>query len=613
MKGFTILALVYCVTLVAGDLYMQNPRGSNDRLNEDNENRNNGNRLFDSQNNAKGGYCVGPAMNFYSGSLLSIEWTSQHGCGNPNTYCNLVIQYMCSNSDAAPTLRVRDGTTTNTIPDTAASPAQTDANGNLLFGMHETFDYYQDCKTRSRNLGLYIADREEEGGLNEGRRSSIFTRQNNNGNRHAYECPEERDYYPYWAPTPWKDVAILTDKTEFCNFYTSESQNVKDKNVCRTPEGETAQQNNEAECKSEGNNWEVVPAFGIAPPVCVQAPWNRQNHLGNGIDIQGYTSSFNWTLPDEKQEPCITASNCNCVLRMRYNISTGDYGASGNRPDKDFVDSAANAAASPVSQDPTVTVEGVGLQLAIDTSQFGRTFQDRSHIFHIRPRPAGTSPLARIWNLNVRGKRGNIVQAYPATEYDFIPENLIARVGDLVHFQWTGCDTNPAGNAGEGTPKTDRHNIVEIETLDVSEPASDEFLARNPMFESAELRVLFAYLGQTNCPTQEQLLADNNNNENQAKQDPRNCFKLNAAPAYFDSLVKVNKTGIHNYMSTRNNNFTNRGQKAVLDIQDLLPVWGIVVVAVGGFVFAGAASVAGAMFYAKSHPHSQVAQLVNKM
>ena len=43
-----LLALVL-VGVVHGDTYLHNPRGSNNRLNERSANRNNGNRMFDSQ------------------------------------------------------------------------------------------------------------------------------------------------------------------------------------------------------------------------------------------------------------------------------------------------------------------------------------------------------------------------------------------------------------------------------------------------------------------------------------------------------------------------------------------------------------------------------------
>ena len=45
--SFSLLALTNA------DLYLQMPRGSNNRLNENSQNRANNNRLFDSQNNNK--------------------------------------------------------------------------------------------------------------------------------------------------------------------------------------------------------------------------------------------------------------------------------------------------------------------------------------------------------------------------------------------------------------------------------------------------------------------------------------------------------------------------------------------------------------------------------
>ena len=46
---------------------------------------------------------------------------------------------------------------------------------------------------------------------------------------------------------------------------------------------------------------------------------------------------------------------------------------------------------SPVEQNPFVEIGlNQALRLAINTAQFGRTFQDRSHVFKLRKRPDGT-------------------------------------------------------------------------------------------------------------------------------------------------------------------------------------------------------------------------------
>jgi hypothetical protein len=584
-----------------GDMYLQNPRGSNDRLNE-NGDRQNANRLFDSQNNARGGYCWGPPMSFVTGSILPIEWTAQHGCGGEHVTCNEVIQYMCTDTATIdPNSVLRDGTTTTTIPNDGNANNK-EANGQFTYGMQENQAYYNECRARERNKGLFIADQTLS---NEGRATQ--TRQNNNGQRSGFECPEERDYYPYWHPSPWKDIAVLVQNLDQCAYYQAESQNVKEKSYCSItvdPNGNTRAPNNERACVTAGGNWTAKAAFGIPPPACQLAEFSRDNHLGNTLG--GKTANFSWVLPSAAVEPCILTSTCACAIRIRYNITTNESTAEPNA----ILDSRNNSAASPITEDPTVLVEGARFTLAIDTAQTGRTFQDRSHMFKITPRPKGVSADTKIYNLNVRGKRGNIVQTFPATEYDYTPNDLKVEEGDIVHFQWTGCDTNPAGNQGEGRQQTDRSNIVQIKNLDSNIPLAAVKGANESiyhMFDSPALRKRMANIDQdlSTC-----VITNNDQDEN-------NCAKLNAAKTpYFDGgLVRMNKTGTFYYTSTRNNNFSNRTQKGTLTVGEKKKIaekasYGIAVV-VGIAVVAGAFG--GLVFYGKKNPHSTVGRMVDRL
>ena len=80
------------------------------------------------------------------------------------------------------------------------------------------------------------------------------------------------------------------------------------------------------------------------------------------------------------------------------------------------------------------------LQLALNTAQVGRTFQDRTYVFLLKPRSVLAEKYQKtaIKYIFGMGKRGNIQQAYPSMEYRFFPELLRVTTDDVVCFVWSG-------------------------------------------------------------------------------------------------------------------------------------------------------------------------------
>merc|ERR1719192_2109744 len=308
------------------------------------------------------------------------------------------------------------GANMNNVANTFA----TNNNNNGGNGRHESEEYYAMCRLRTRNKGLFTADQKLKG------HSQIYTRQNPNGQRRGLECPEERDYFPWEFPSPWRDIAWIGQDTEYCKANIApNSMNVKPKGTCTGGSANDRPNNSQAaartpeECADANPagtwvelSWGQTDNAAYRNQFCQKAQWTQVNHLGNvdGSAVGGQMASYEWTIPSfaELTNPNTwgckaytetvdgnTVEYVRLVTRNRYNISTGDYD-----PYQTFADQnndPKNGVISPVTQNPTVDVGAYmqGLRLALNTAQTGRTFQDRSHKFAIFEKPADVPAQAR--------------------------------------------------------------------------------------------------------------------------------------------------------------------------------------------------------------------------
>ena len=506
------------------------------------------------------------------------------------------------------------------------------------YAQHEPEISYLKCRARQRNKGLFTADKQVNG------ETAVFTRQNPDGNgnnddetdRHGFECPEERDYFPYWAPTGWRDLAVLTTETEKCEYYKTNSENVarrgecisSDANVeysseyCRSPFNSNSPNccwfyNNDKACSvNPVCRWRLSEPLKAPEMNCLEPSYTQTNNLGFGNSFLGvktdYTTTsdkpnmptFPWTIPT-LDELGIAGSDLKCVIRLRYNITPKEV---------DFSFTAANNNA--IKTNPVVCIgdtssnnfnESLCFRHAIETAQTARTFEDRSQVFSIRRRPEELQN-ANIVNVNVMGKRGNIAQVRNCVEYKYEPSILRARVGDYVHYQVCGSDFNDPNNEGEGRDGTDRSNLLPLAN---SMALMADKVSNVQVFDIKDLTAL-AMIGQdtTQCyNTSITQLPTKRTNNNENKNDVKLCSFLNGAMTpYFTYLAQLKSTGSYNFLCSRNNNFSNRDQKLVMNIDEAdsslskFKLAGIV----SGSLIAVAAIGGGAFWYVRGRRHGHL-------
>lgn len=649
-------------------------------------------------------------MNYFVSEKVPISWTNQHGCGTEDTkHCEIILQALCDPL-------ARDGTTTQRIPENPANCRNFNCDTDVKFGRHESYEFYQTCQQTERNKGLFLASQQPNRG------DATRTRQNPGGTRRGYECPEERDYYPYWNPSPWVDLAIWTKDTGKCAAFQAESQNVKSRWFCNVPDAvkaandmvgnsgigqtpitkEACEALNTVEARRilqgattmvESTNinpdttveptgtlraeWTEVAPNGFPAPECLESKGTRPNHLGL---VGGETQwTYDWKVPEAfLAEGEVEKA---CTFRIRYNI-TEDYDASqrdgstavagmdvglpnpsntafttldnavtaehsrkkggggnaNNRPstlqvwrkygitDTEVQYDAAQNEVENVNDGnngqnlnnnanqgnnrdyllrnnpkPDVTGKDYGdyrvrLQLAVNTAQYGRTFQDRTHMTYVMQRPVEAGNAA-IKLVTVAGKRGNIVQTFPGTEYFFFPEKLHVRQYDMVHFMWSGSNTNPNNNDGQGKQGTDRSNVCPMNnaiypadaaanhqggeglnvglgmlgSAGVSYPAyvkePEQYATAQAFSDCGVAEMVQKPIAGFSMDAAEALCTSRR--DIGAVNDFGNMEELDDAGASFSMAPQqATEVGCWNYVSTRNNNFSNRSQKGTICVDE---------------------------------------------
>jgi len=444
---------------------------------------------------------------------------------------------------------------------------------NRDVGLHEPWEYYDRCDPNAQN-------------------------------RHGMECSSERQEWPDSSISPWVDVAYFTDDAinkctsdiellnqrqffECVEYYDDAKELRRHKSIHQSEEECTLNGGewlgfykvgdilddiaSENECLGLNGgkdyvwgrpmSWKDLAEDKLSAETCIvmpartechEAPNTRSGYLGD-VDNSRNTPRFQWALPNHVEDK-------RCVFRIRYIISV---------PDDDIV------------RDDNIHYldnNNGGLSLAPIANRV--VFEDRSHIFKLLQRPTEIPDDLMIHNLVVRGKRGNIVQTFPAVEYDFVPNRLTIPQGEAIHVQWTGSNRHDNGrpggdgqicDAGEGRGGTDRNNFIQLIDRKSNLVAPDHM---HTLFDNStwvwsshdmgnsdnhgfNLALSMATSGYYHCETNDECARSVDN----TLQD-----QLNNAPASYHGNIFVPSPGEYHYKCMRNDNFSNRSQKGTITV-----------------------------------------------
>lgn len=623
------VVLLALVAMVAADTYDLR-RGHNNKNRydvTDGQNTDNQKRIMDSELNAKGGFppCNTPPT-YPVGSVFTFAYTVQHGLSMQNLRSAVVLQYISSKD--APALMVYDaaGTDKNTLDFdgvfTNAGRTQITggaANSNTLTrtqleaavplnyvrGDQSTRGRRENARTavegfhRLRNGGTWVGGTKQVNEIAD-QPYQTATRQNTDGDddRYGIELAAERDEYPHPHCSDFKDLAVYvgdaTNVTTMCPFYQANSQNVQKRSGCDKVAYPTEQS-----CKDNGGNWGTLDCdWGIEPPVCLLAARSADNHLGNaqGDNSGGnnqVTLLHNITTPNEP--------GARIALRLRYNTSSGDFEGWG--PNK--LDHKHNGANAPFQQNQKYTIgtyanTPIELQMSINLAQFYRVFEDSSDHLDIAEDDGNACPGGTVFNIYSRGKRGNIVQAYPAVEYMPLPRQPEIDLCDCLNFQFTGAGPNDykagqnlydAGQAGNGD-QVDLHGAVCAANDGVNQPLyMRDWAPCVP--EDVQNRDKVMWNMATSC-VDEGTTVD---------------VELDGSKLYCNvgTFQYCERTTLAMF-SPRNNAFTNRSEKISIHVGNSNQLW-IIAIAIASTLLVLSALSAGAALYAKKKPNSMVARM----